>query len=264
MAITSMDGVIAAMPGQHLNVSRYMTGAAKGIGTFYSLGGLSAATGFPGTPSYPSASLAWSIPAGTGIPFTNPPTGSSYLAQFSCAGSNHGTVYLYDRLAQTGAITPGASTQNLTTTALTRPNAAGDDVELWFEWISASSGTASNFSASYTNQSDVSGRITPVLTAQTASVPGQMQPLKMASSDNAIKTVESFTSSGAIGGTGMLVLLRRIAVIAIQQPYCTVSLDLFNTGMPQIYDSACLSLVWMPAAGTAATSFQTKMQIISG
>lgn len=267
MAITTMDGVIAAMPGQVINVSRLMSGAAKTASTsWYSLWGSTAATGFPGAGTYPGASTTWTVPTSStagALPFTNPGAGNSYLARFGANSSVGGVLMLYDRLAHTGDITPAASTQNLTTTALTRPDANGDEVELWWEWTTVSTATASNFTCSYTNQAGTAAQTTQTLAGQTVSVIGQLQPFRLAAGDSGVRTVESFTGSGAIGGTGMLVLMRRLAVSPIFFASQLHNADLFELGMPRIYNSACLSLVWYPLATTAA-QLNANVQIIQG
>jgi hypothetical protein len=266
MAITTMDGLIAAMPGQHIHVFRNFVVGAKAVGTWQSHWGSTSFQGNPGTAVYPSASTAWVVPTAAtsgALPFTNPGAGFSYLGRMTASAFVVCNWTLYDRLAHTGAITPAASTQALTTTPLTRPDALGDDVEIWFEWITASGATTSNLSCSYTNQAGTAGRTTQLLTGQTTSTVGQMQPFRLATGDTGVRSVESFTGTGAIGGTGMLVLLRRIADISVVVSYLSMSIDPFTTGMPRIYDDACLATMHH-ASTTNGLIGNLSFQIVQG
>jgi hypothetical protein len=272
MTISTAAGIQTALPGQR---SLHF----KSVSTFNGFSSYWTAAGVPSPASYPSASLAWVIPTNTttgAYPFSNPGAGKSYLARIQAsADQNAGTsntLILYDRLAHTGAITPAASTQALTTTPLTRPDANGGGVELFWEWITASGATPSTFTCSYTNQDGTSGQTTANLTAQTSSSINLMQQFPLASGDSGVRSVESFTGTGAIGGTGMLVLLRRLAILTgpafpgmlISEIGNTQTQDLIALGMPQIYDSACLAL--MTFATSAGGSFGVRgfIDIIQG
>ena len=255
MTISTMNDVITALPGQRLLSFKSTSIAPQGFGSHW-------VGGFP-TTTYPGASLVWVIPTSTtagACAFVNPTGGAkSYLARFvmtnGTSSTGTGVTILYDRLAVTGAITPAASTQTLSTTPITRPDSLGVGVELWWEWISPSTSTAANLSCSYTNQAGTAGRTTDLIAGITTSVAGQMQQLTLP--DTGVRSVESFTSTAAIGGTGMLVLLRRIAMVPTLGPIADVSsptpaitsLDVVGLGMPQIYDNACLALMGLASAG---------------
>lgn len=263
MAITTQALLEAALPGQRFNHWKGSSGPS-----FWTT------AGSPSPATYPGASTTWTVPTNASAgayPFVNPASGNSYLARVTMAngGTSNTTMVLYDRLAHTGAITPAASTQALTTTPLTRPDANGAGVELWWEWITASGATPSDFTCSYTNQSGTAAQTTNALAGQTSSSAGGMQQFTLPAGDSGIRTVESFTGTGAIGGTGMLVLLRRVAVILNQgtsnMPTTGFGLvnvgDAIGLGMPQIYDSACL--VWM-STGTTSIHLRGSLDIISG
>jgi hypothetical protein len=266
MAITTMDGLVAAMPGQHIHVYRFGVVAPKAAGAWQSHWGSTSFTGNPGTAAYPSASTTWVIPTSAtsgAIPFTNPGAGFSYLAHVNGTMSTTGTWILYDRLAHTGAITPANSTQSLTTTALTRPDALGNDVEIWWEWITASGATASNFSCSYTNQAGTASKTTQLLVGQTTSTIGQMQPFRLAAGDTGVRTVESFIGTGAIAGTGMLVLMRRLADVSAMFVNVATIMDPFTIGMPRVYDNGCLATMHNTAT-TSSMVGSLSFQIVQG
>jgi hypothetical protein len=244
MAITTLSGLATALQRRSPPTFFSKTGpypAALGWTSTWTMGTS------PVGASYPGASLVWTIPTsstpGAVFPFDNPSSGLSYLGRLYTRNSNSssGNMIIYDRLAHTGAITPAASTQALTTTPLTRPDALGSNVELWFEWITGSSASpASNFTCSYTNGAGVAGQTTKPLVGQVSSAVAQMQPFCLADGDCGIRSVESFTGTGAIGGTGMLVLLRRIGLFGITTT-TTDMWDAISMGMPQIYDDACIA-----------------------
>ena len=265
MAIASIDNLIAAYPGQLINFYRSSVATSKGAGMWQSMFGQNACGGMPGTGIYPGAGTAWSVRTSAlsgALPFTNPVTGSSYLAGFRIAASAQALFVLYDRLAHTSSITPAASTQTTASVALTRPDSLGADVELWWEWLTASSASpASDFTCSYTNQAGVAGRTTQAIAGQTTSVPSQLQQLPLQAGDTGVRTVESFTGTGAIGGTGQLVLLRRISDLQVTN--IAASADPFTTGMPRIYDSAALSLMWVSYTATTQT-VHGSIQVVQG
>jgi hypothetical protein len=278
MAITTVAGLKTAMPNIR---NGYYSGAnlAKAVGAFTSCW-IGTASGTSWTlATYPGASLAWSTldRTSTGaFPFVNPTSGLSYIARaWAAPGSNSqpfsGTLTVYDRLAQTGAITPAASTQTLTGgPTLTRPDANGQEVECWIESITASTATASNYSIRYVNQ-DGATQTSPVIAAVTTSTIGMMQRFNLVEGDTGIRSVDQFISTGASGGTAQLVLMRKITQVpialtnfagAINQPVAFS--DFLSTGLAQVPDSACIA--FMVQANTTANQpvLMFNMSIVQG
>ena len=264
MALTTMDGLVAALPGQTKPIHKVGT-AAKASGAFQSLWHM---PGTPGPEATPGASLAWTVPTSAtngAIKFTNPGAGlTSYLSRLSLAPTTPHTVTIYDRLAHTGAITPAASTQTLTGgPTLTRPNANGADVECWIESLTASTGTASNYSIRYVDQDGNPSETSPTIAATTTSVAGMMQRFNLNAGDTGIRSVDQFISTGASGGTARLVLLRRLAEFTISTANIGPVADFFALGAPAIPNDACLALMYQ-ATSTGATTFSGSLRIVQG
>jgi hypothetical protein len=271
VAITTTAGLKTAMPGDWRGFS-YAGLNAKGAGATQSAWtGVQASTSWT-LATYPGASLAWSVLDRTttgAFPFTNAPGGLlSYITRTRLSNifnNTQGTLIIYDRLAQTGAITPAASTQTLTGgPTLTRPDALGGEVECWIESITASTSTASNYSIRYVDQDGNPSETSPVIAATATSVPGMMQRFNLNSGDTGVRSVDQFISTGASGGTAQLVLLRKILQIPL---FGTTTLvgnpvgastnipiyDYIQTAMAQIPDDACLAFMYQASAASAPT-----------
>ncbi len=266
MAITSLDQLVAALPGQRRPLFK-ASATAKAAGTWQSL--LTAA-GQPGAGVYPGASAAWSVQnsarAGA-IPFVNGAgAAKSYLARLEAAGATAGTLIIYDRLAETGSLPINANgTTALTAAALTRPDALGGDVELWLEWITPSSNHAGSIGMTYTNQAGTAGRLVAATALQAVSVAGQMQPMLLASGDTGVRSVQDVTISGTTftSGAYQLVLLRRVAEMPMPLANAAQDRDPFALGLPEIYNDACLMMMVL-ASTTATGVIQAACNIAQG
>ena len=264
MTITTMDGLVAAMPGQVRSLHKVgITARAAGVNT-----SLWHTAGVPGPEAIPGASLAWTVPTSAtngAIKFTNPGGSDlSYLSRTSLAATVAHTVVIYDRLAHTGAITPAASTQTLTGgPTLTRPDALGADVECWIESLTVSGATASNYSIRYVDQDNNASETSPVIAAIATSTVGMMQRFNLNAGDTGIRSVDQFIGTGASGGTARLVLMRRLAEFAITTPNIAPIADFFALGGPTIPNDACLAAMYLPTI-TTATTFSGSMSIVQG
>jgi len=256
MAITNMDQLVAALGRDTGNTPEHesfhkASATSKGAGTYHSLW---AVGGQPGAAAYPGASVAWSLltKATAGSPdYTNPTSANTYLAHLSAVGSVGHNLILYDRLAQTGALT-GTTTANTFTgqPTLTRTaDALGADVELWIEYITATT-TSVTVTATYTDQAGATGNSATVVSAA-ASAAGQMQPFNLAAGDTGVRSVQSDAHATMTAGTYQLVLMRRLAEIPIPVTNSGNVLDAFDLGMPRVYDDSCLAL--MMVSGAVAT-----------
>lgn len=249
MAITTVDGLLTAMPGQHRHINK-ASQTSEGAGTWHSL---FLAAGQPGAGSTPPAFTAGSgyVPTSAtagAIPFVNPTGGLlSYLARCQAYLSGVGVPILYDRLWHcSGILTNTASAQTITTPgALTRPDANGADVELWGEVYTAPGATGATWTVVYTNQDGTASRVATYTHPANAESVGQMFPFLLQAGDTGVRSVQSLTcsiSSGTAGNIG-LTLLRRVAEFPIMVANGGLVLDAFDLGLPRIYDDACLC--WM-------------------
>ncbi len=146
---------------------------------------------------------------------------------------------------------------------------------------STTGSTAHSISYSYTNQAGTGSRTNPVTVAATVSaiVPHIVHSgvaannygpfLPLASGDSGIRSFQTITLSAASGSasTAALVLVRVLATIPLAVVGLPTEKDLLNQfpSMPIVKDGACISLIWVPGAATAAsTTFQGSAEFVWG
>lgn len=265
MALTTMDGVVAAMPGQIRPLFK-ASATTEGAGTWHSLFLLAGNPGAGSTPTTGTGAIPTSATTGA-IPFTNPVSGNTYLGRLEAVGGTAGTLIIYDRLwhnsGQVGNIT---TSQVVNSLSLTRPNSNGDQVELWGEVYTAMGATASTFTATYTNSAGTGSRsATYTMPANALSV-GQMFPFLLAAGDTGVRSVQSVilsVSTGTAGNFG-LTLLRRIASIPLNPINIAMPpQDFFGTGGAQIYNDACICGMVLCTA-TNSGQIQAQLNLIQG
>jgi hypothetical protein len=256
-----MDGLVAALPGQHEHFYKAAV-TPKAAGSWHSLWTAAGQPGAGAAQGSVNGAVPTSATPGSFV-FTNPLTGNSYLGKFSVAGAATGTLILYDRLWHDSGLSATLTTsQAITQPALTRPDALGADVELWAEIYTATT-AAATATATYTDQDgNASQSATAAIIA--ASVAGQMFPFSLAAGDTGVRSVQSVQLSGSMtAGAWGLTLLRRLAEIPISLAGVGNVYDTIALGMPRIYDSACLALMLM-ASGTTFGPVMGGIDIIQG
>jgi hypothetical protein len=262
MAITTMDGLVASFPGQLKSL--YKTFTPQSLGFYTSLLTL---TGIPGAGVAPSSGLAGDVPSDAtagAIPFTNPGSGNTYLGKFAGAGNQLGTLSLYDRLwHNSGVSATSTSAQTINSVALTRPDANGEGVEAWFQIYATMGSGTPTLTISYTNQDGTSGRTGTSATVTTMAV-GRTGPFTLESGDTGVRSIQSLTLSATMSsGTIGLVLRRRIASVVVPVAGSGDVFDIFELGMPQIYNDACLEFVWLAGAAGATLLF-SEVALVQG
>jgi hypothetical protein len=230
----------------------------KGAGFHHSLW---KADGFPRAASTP--------PTGAGESPTSATSGAIKIANATSGYNNHlvllgahatkSTISLYDRLWHNSGLS-GTSTslQSFSATALTRYT-DGAEVELWLEVYTALGGTATTFTAIYTNQAGTGSKSATYSTAEfgTPATAGLMVPFKLADGDTGVRSVQSVQLSGTTGTTGDfgLVLLRRIGNVLIDIDNIRRDRDFLGLGTPEIVDDACLALMHLGATTSTGTIY---------
>lgn len=248
MALTTMDGLIAALAGgQKLDFYK-ASQTAEGAGTWHSLW---KAVGNPEAGANPG-SLAGAIPtdATTGaFKFTNPANGSlSYLLHALVSGATAGKLILYDRLWHNSEMS-GAQTVSETTLGatpdLTRPDVTGIGAELWGEVYTALGANSVTLNVKYKDQDGNDSSYATYLQPANALSAGQMFPLQLLAGDTGIRKATAYHWSGTTGTAGNfgLVIMRRIVEIPISLVNTGMLLDAIACGIPRIYDDACLALM---------------------
>lgn len=262
MAITSLDSLIAKLPGQQINMLKN-NATTKGSGFFQSLW---LNTGQPSAGAVPATVNGSNCDSSTlGCPkLTAPTTGLLYLAKLLATSSSTGGVIIYDRLwanAQLNATS--ILSQSWTAPTLTRA-VTGESVEAWIEVYSALGGTAATATLTYTNSQGVTNR-TATATITASMVAGQMTNFTLQSGDTGIRTCSSIilnASTGTAGNFGVT-LLDRLATIPISSANSGNALDAFAIGMPLVETNAALSFMMLPS-GTGTGIMLIDANIVEG
>lgn len=250
MAITSMDALVTAMPGQILSFYK-PSQASEGAGFLHSLWRAAGTPGAGAIPATGSGQTCSSLTAGA-LKFNNPTGGQlTYLARALMGGSVTGSLIIYDRLVATSGLS-GIVTgvQNVNSEALTRYT-TGDDVTAFIEWYTATGSTSANITVNYTNHLGSTGQITEAQAfGSGAPTAGQMQPITLNAGDG-IRRVESVTLSGTTGTAGNfgITLARRLITIPLGSANVSTTMDAFAT-MAKIENSACLAAMVFCSATT--------------
>ena len=167
-------------------------------------------------------------------------------AEIGQTGAQFGFM-LIDRLSHQGGlsgIVAGAQTTNLPTAALTRYT-DGVGVCIGLESYSAMGGTATTITASYTNQSGVSGQTTKAVASNSTGAAFQILPL--ADGDTGVRSVESVTFAATTGTAGNIgvTLFKPIAFIPRTMSYTDTPYwsGLAAGKMIKVDSGACLSVL---------------------
>jgi hypothetical protein len=244
MAVSTMDGLVAALTAGETKAFMKSSQTSEGAGTWHSLW---TATGYPGAGAA-QGSLNGAICNDTtvgGFPFVNAAgAANNYLGYISAASSTAGTFILYDRLWHNSTISATSiSAQNITQPALTRFT-DGAGVELWGEVYTATGATASTLTVSYTDQDGTTGNSATYAHPANALTLGQMFPFVLASGDYGVRAVASATFSVSTGaGSIGLTLVKRLVTIPLPQVNVAAVYDAFSTGLREIPDDACLAMM---------------------
>lgn len=242
MAVTTLDGLTAALTNGETISFLKSSATAEGAGTWHSLWAVS---GYPGAGAA-QGTLNGAVPtdatAGS-FPFTNAVGGSNYLGYISASGATAGTLILYDRLWHNSTLNGTLTTaQNITFPGLTRYT-NGTGVEVWLEIYSAWGATAATVTVSYTDQDGNAGASGTIAYPTGTPSVGQMIPMTLASGDSGVRAVASATlsvSTGTAGNAG-LTMMKRIVTIPIQTLNVAAIGNAFSTGLREIINDACLA-----------------------
>lgn len=252
MAIITMDGLVAALPGQVLPFYK-ASATSKAAGTFHSLWTVAGTPGAGSTPASGTGGTVCTSATAGALSFVNPSSPSlSYLARALAGCATVGSLILYDRLVTTSGLSgTSTGTQTVSSSALTRYT-SGVGVTAWIEWYTATGGTASNLTLTYTNDAGTTGQTAPAVAFTTSPVAGQMQPIPLNGKDG-IRVAESVTLSASTGTAGNfgITLMRRLLTIPMPLANAATAMDAFSAGLQRIEDNACLAfMVWCSTTST--------------
>lgn len=267
MTLTTIAGLNTALPGQRKDGCKTFTPAAG----FWRSTWLDA--GAPGTGVAPSSSIAGDVPTSATLgafPFTNPSSGITQigrlLAGLNVNGSSAGCVLaLYDRLLQTGNSSgisaTSTSAQTINSTALTRPDANGNQAEAWYEvYVVMGAGTPT-VTLTYTNPAGTASRTGSSGALPTTMPVGRTGQFSMQSGDDGVKSVQTWQSSATFtSGTIGLVLRRLIAFVPLFGGHSVTQVDGLGLALPRVYDDACIeTLIFATSANQHQDPFTVHL-----
>ena len=259
MAITTMDGLIAAMqPFGEDVLKAAFTGEAAGQyhSGFY-------LSGRPGAAAAPSSGInGASLTSYAGqIPIPAAVAGKNiHLArlEFSQAGGI-GAITIMDRLWHNSGIAVATTTaQAISMSALpARDNngaTLGAGIMAAIEVSTATTNVSpiTNTTISYTNEAGVSGRTGTMASFPATAQPGTFVPFSLQAGDLGIRSIQSVTLGTSYGGgTIHLVLYREMASLGAPIANVTASAGPIELGLPRIYDNSVLFCIFSLISVTA-------------
>lgn len=256
MAITTMDGLVAALAGaQRLILQKASVTAVAGF--YYSLW---SATGNPGAGTLTIGNTTTGLvptDATAGSPviaaFTGANTG--YLGTFDASLAQAGVLSVYDRLFHVGSIAANAAA---TTTLSTQPSYAarvpGSNwacCELWLEINVVIPATAVAVTVSYQDGDNVT-RTATLDTSLTGAPTMRMLPFRLANATG-IQRVNSITvaTPAASGSFNVMVQRNLVDHTVVNANIGRPKKNPFDTGLPIIFADSCLAM--MVLATTTST-----------
>lgn len=268
MAITTLDGVIAGCepPQFFFKTLSGATVAGRPYTPFY-------AAGIPGaavapTPGISGAALTSYLGQ---LPFTNPGSGTSYLARFvGVSTGQSGQLILADRLWHNSGITITSTTAQ-TVNSVTFPardqdgSTDGKGVLLGVEVSTATGAGTPTITIDYTNSAGTASRTgTNAVGTNATSAIGTFYPIGLQAGDVGVRSVQSITLSATwTSGTIHLVAYRVLSVIQLGASGISTAVDVVTGGMPEMFNNTVPFLVFVPS-GTGSTSIQGSMTVTQG
>lgn len=180
------------------------------------------------------------------------------IARASAWGGKGGTLVCADRLYhQSGLdLTVGGS---WTQPPLTRPDALGEQVEIWIESYADAANSAGQITLSYTNSAGTAGRTATVDIPANLQA-GQMMRARLQAGDTGVRTVQSMTAALDAAGDVGVTLLRQLFDIPLRTE--SVILDVVQVGFPVVEDEACLFFYVL--TGTTSGEMTASLNIVQG
>lgn len=270
MAITTMDGLVAALATAH--DQRLFFPAATNVSAGWINLNQAVVGGF-GQMAVPTARTSGGQAFSqsnfsTGFPiWPADGTKTCYVGRYGLTAAAAGTFHVYDLLfAASGFVGNSATAQTITSpVSLPSRNTNGVGAEIWIGCSSAIGATAHNVTVQYTNSAGTSGRNT-VSTAGITSMPAnRMYQVPLQDGDTGVQTVQGITLSASSGTAGNLwvLVLERICSIGLPVINVGSSLDFAALGLPVINDESCLMFV-NQGTGTSSGIALGQLDIIHG
>lgn len=250
--ISTIDELIAALGAAQSMPFR----KAARAGVPFGVSSMWGAAGVPGPGEQPTTlggtfptrmtpgALRFSDPVGADV---------SQLARAAATCSEAGQLVIYDRIWHSRFNANSTALQAITWPALGQRHADGVAVELYAEIATAlGSATPATWTAQITDQDGVPGQLcTAAYDGQ--GMAGRMIPFSLPEDALGVQRVHSIQLSAAqASGAINLVLVRRIAEVAVSVAGGSIVATGVDLGLPPVPPGACLAL--MVAHGAAASS----------
>jgi hypothetical protein len=206
----------------------------------------------------------------------NPASGNSYVSVVSAiaAGNSAGSgcLMLIDRLWNNGGFTITSTTAQTvnsvawpsrcpTSATDQTPSTNGYGVLLGME-ISVGTGAGTpTITVGYTNSAGTASRTAANLVATGASSPATtFYPIGLQAGDTGVRSVQSVTLSATwTSGTMNLVAYRILGTMPLSQAGLPLG-DFLNFGAPRVYDSSCLSFLFIPNSTNPVSVYATLVE----
>lgn len=248
MAITTLEQIFAATRQMRIiNKTTSLPSVSTVAPTSYWTAGSVPAAGSVGSDTTNFTSRTVSTTGA--MAYDNPASGTLYLTGITVYATVAGVLHLFDRLADTGPITPATTYGSWTGSyTATRPS-DGTECEIWAEITTALSAASHTLTVTYKDASDTSRTGTIVLPA---SAPvNRMYPMAQYPS-RGVKQITALSGSGTPTGAFALLFLRRLVSIALPTASTPMQLSWDQTGAPVIYNDSCIFAAYHVAVGTSS------------
>lgn len=220
--------------------------------------------GIPGAGSNPAATPG-TVHDGTstnnfgGITFANVSTQSRYLLSFGAVANIGCNLMLVDRLVGvSGLSTTTTGNKTVSSSALPTRYSTGAGVQAWLECTTLMTGTVPHITLnSYTNQANTAAQSGGALTLPGLMKVGDMCAMPVQAGDSGVRAVSTINvGTNSSAGVVNLVLVKPLAYLNIpagvwNEKDCVMQIP----SLPQIYDAACLQVLYQPISGSASTIY---------
>ena len=268
MAITTRDQLIDAMGNNASRIVIDKANIANALaGAYFSLW---RATGQPGQGAIPTAAATCNNALTGAMNFTqqtSPATSYGAWANAVCSSSAV-TIDIHDRLMHMGGlsgIVTIAQTVSVNLNGVTADNMVerrGDsnfsDVQWWAEWYTDTGATASNATVAVTYNDGTTGSLTTFAAGGTVRA-GRMIPLNnlipAAAAGKFIRSIDTVTLSASTGTAGSFgfTATRPRMTMPLLLANKTEAFDWAQLGLPEIFNSSCLSLIELCSTTSTGT-----------
>jgi hypothetical protein len=193
------------------------------------------------------------------INFTDPASGSAYLARLQASATIAGTLLLCDRLWHNGGFTITTTTAQTVNSATWPSRSVGGDtngkgVLIGIEVSAACGAAAPAPTITYTNEAGTGSRSAGLWFA-TANSPaaGSFFPFGLQAGDYGVRSVQSLTlGTSWVSGTINLVAYRVLAQLELTGAFIPNAVDALTSGFPVMYNGTVPFLIFIPNTTTTS------------